>query len=258
MAAILRVCILFSLAILLTYLILSRQLNYFIHPRIQYFSIFGFAALIILGIIQMKNIRHKAMHPIGIWGYIMISLPIFFFVLFPSKPSDANLADQKVYTYIPPAQVDKKTKKDMDATQLQEEDWEAPYKKQAAEFKKLPTIILTKENFIDVTNVLAMYPEDFKGKKVRMVGFVYREEGFEENQFVIARLSMACCVADAGVVGFFVETKRPKVFQKDQWYQIDGTFEMKKRETGEVPGLKIEQYKRVPALKDSYVYQKLY
>jgi putative membrane protein len=111
---------------------------------------------------------------------------------------------------------------------------------------------------MDVTNVLAMYPEEFKGKKIRMVGFVYREEGFQENQFVIARLAVACCVADAGVVGFLVETKQPKVFQKDQWYQIDGIFEMKKRETGDVPGLNIQRYKRVPALKDSYVYQQLY
>lgn len=258
MSAWIRIFILFGFALLLSYLIITRDLDYFINPRLQYLSVISVLFLLVLGMIQLKNVEKRGAHPVGVWGYVMICLPIAFFLVFPSKPPDTSLADNKMYTYVP-KQV-KETKPSTDEStdvpqELSEEEWEIPYKKKAAELKKLPLIVLTNENYVEVSNLLMMYPEQFKGKKIRAVGFVYREEGMKADQFVLGRLSMTCCVADAGVIGFLIDTAESNLFKKDQWFQVEGTFELKKNDYGDVPGLKIQNYKKVPALKNSYVYQ---
>ncbi|MCH5584806.1 TIGR03943 family protein [Shimazuella sp. AN120528] len=258
MAVLFRITILFGFALVLSYLIISHDLDYFINPRLQYLSVISVLFLLTLGLVQLKNVGKRAAHPVGVWGYLMVCLPICFFLLFPSKPAETSLADNKMYTYVP-NQVKKTNPSPNQSTdapqELTEEEWELPYKKKAAELKKLPVIILTSENYIDISNVLMMYPEQFIGKKIRTIGFVYREEGFKADQFVIARLAITCCVADAGVVGFLLDTPESNLFKNDQWFQIDGTFGLKKNESGDVPGLKMKSYKKVPALKDSYVYQ---
>jgi putative membrane protein len=258
MSALLRVFVLFGFALLLSYLIISRDLDYFINPRLQYLSVVSVLCLLILGMIQLKNVGKRSIHPVGVWGYFMICLPIAFFLVFPSKPPDTSLADNKMYTYVPNQVKGTKPVTNQSNTapqELTEEEWEIPYKKKASKLKKLSIIVLTNENYVEVVNVLLMYPEQFIGKKIRTVGFVYREEGLKPDQFVLARLSMTCCVADAGVIGFLIDTPQSNLFKKDQWFQIEGTFELKKNEYGDVPGLKIENYKKVPALKNSYVYQ---
>jgi putative membrane protein len=254
MSSIIRAALLFGLAFMVAYLIITRELSYFINPRFQYLSIFSLIFLLILGCVQINHYKRPSAHRIGTWGYLIVLLPICAFLLFPSKPLDASIADQKVYTYVP---TEKPKNQSTNQQQLAQEDdsWEEPYKQKASELEKLSVITLSSKNYLEVTNVLMMYPEKFVGKKITSTGFVYREEGLKDNQFVLARLSMACCVADAGVVGFLIDTPLSNQFKKDQWYEIEGTFEITKNETGEVPGIKLKSYKRVPALKDSYVYQ---
>lgn len=258
MSAWMRIFVLFGFAFLLSYLIITRDLDYFINPRLHYLSVLSVIFLLVLGMVQLKNVEKRGAHPVGGWGYFMVCLPIAFFLVFPSKPLDTSLADNKIYTYVP-KQVKESNSSKNESTdvplELSEEEWQIPYKKKAAELKKLPLIVLTNENYVEVSNLLMMYPEQFTGKKIRTVGFVYREEGFKADQFVLARLSMTCCVADAGVIGFLIDSPQSSQFKKDQWFQIEGTFELKKNEYGDVPGLKVENYKKVPALKDSYVYQ---
>lgn len=255
MAAFVRICILCSLALLLVYLIITRELNTYINPRFQYLTIFSFVVLLILSWIQRKHYRKRSIHPIGVWGYVAVGLPIVLFLLFPGKPSDASLANQKVLTYVSPNQ----------AVQQEKEDNNKPSeanttdidKQKVAAFLKEPILVLTNENYIEVTNLMMTYPEQFKGKIVRTEGFVYREENFSTNKFVIARLALACCVADAGVVGFLIESSTAKTLKNDHWLQVEGTFELKKTELGEVPVLQLLNYKKIAPPKDSYIYQSI-
>ncbi|WP_396021233.1 hypothetical protein [Bacillus sp. S/N-304-OC-R1] len=40
---------------------------------------------------------------------------------------------------------------------------------------------------------------------MQLTGFAYKEDGFEQDQLVIARFVITHCVADASIVGFLTE-----------------------------------------------------
>ena len=50
-----------------------------------------------------------------------------------------------------------------------------------------------------------MNPNDFEGRKIKVSGFVYKEEGLEENQLVLSRFLITHCIADASITGLIAE-----------------------------------------------------
>lgn len=47
-------------------------------------------------------------------------------------------------------------------------------------------------------------PTAFTGEEASVVGFVYRDERFGEDSFLVAVFILSCCVADASPVGLVV------------------------------------------------------
>jgi putative membrane protein len=252
MPAVIRAVLLFGCALMVAYLMITKEISYFLNPRFQYLSIFSLIVLLALGCVQIQHYKRGNVHRIGIWGYGMMCLPIAAFLLFPSKPMDASIADNKVYTYVNDTKPKQPKKEEIGYV---DDSWEKPYQDKANQLVKQKTIELTTQNYSQVMDVLMLYPERFTGKKIKTKGFVYREKGFSAEEFVLGRLAMTCCVADSSVVGFLIESPWGDQMKKEQWYEVEGTFEMKKSEQGDVPSIKLESYKRVPAEKDSYIYQ---
>jgi putative membrane protein len=66
----------------------------------------------------------------------------------------------------------------------------------------------------------------FNGKQADLVGFVYREAAFSDKQFMLARFTISCCVADASAIGVPVEWDAAKDYPADTWVRIQGTWEV--------------------------------
>ncbi|MEO8606279.1 MAG: TIGR03943 family protein [Chloroflexota bacterium] len=66
----------------------------------------------------------------------------------------------------------------------------------------------------------------FNGKKADLIGFVYREAAFSDKQFMLARFTISCCVADASAIGVPVEWDAAKDYPADTWVRIQGTWEV--------------------------------
>ncbi|MBU9714748.1 TIGR03943 family putative permease subunit [Evansella tamaricis] len=106
-----------------------------------------------------------------------------------------------------------------------DQDWYDDYYSELAdEFAVEDTITVTEQNYLDVMTVLDIYLDRFIGKEIEILGFAYREEDFEDHQIVIARFSMTCCTADAGVYGTLVESQEAKDFEEDTWLFARGTI----------------------------------
>jgi uncharacterized repeat protein (TIGR03943 family) len=65
----------------------------------------------------------------------------------------------------------------------------------------------------------------FEGQQADVVGFVYREPGYPENMFVVARFTMSCCVADASAIGLPVRVDDPAAIREGDWVRVQGAFE---------------------------------
>ncbi|MBA4541651.1 MULTISPECIES: TIGR03943 family protein [Thermoactinomyces] len=270
MTAILRTAILIGNAIMLLYLLVTKNIDLFINPRLKWLVAISIFLLLVLGLIQLWNLKEKDIHRTGFWGYGFVIFPLFMFFLFPPKVLDGSIANHKMFTYLssqPDQKVLTKSQSDQnndgknstDKGQSEtlsdgQESWEAQYKKEAAELVKMPVITFNDQNYFERLNVILLYPEKFKGKKIRTMGFVYRDESFKSNQFVPGRMAVSCCVADAAVVGILAEDNHADSLKKDRWVEVEGTLKTEKIEGEITPVIKVESVKFVSPPKNPYIY----
>lgn len=71
-------------------------------------------------------------------------------------------------------------------------------------------------------------PQSLDGKSVQIDGFVVRNSAMSlaDNQFMLARYVVTCCVADAGGVGMRVQWANSTTYPNDQWVQVAGTIKL--------------------------------
>lgn len=85
----------------------------------------------------------------------------------------------------------------------------------------------TERNILDWTQAFQLVEnpaQHFAGEQADVIGFVYRDERFGENEFFLTRFVVSCCVADAAVVGLVVQTPPDTALEPDQWIRVSGAF----------------------------------
>lgn len=66
--------------------------------------------------------------------------------------------------------------------------------------------------------------ETFIGQEVKVSGFVYQDERYGTEQFMVTRFVVSCCVADANVLGLLVQWPADQTPANDQWVAVEGVF----------------------------------
>ena len=97
-------------------------------------------------------------------------------------------------------------------------------------------------------------PKNFIGKKIKMNGFVYREDDFKSNQLILARFYMIHCVADTRVIGFLSEFEEAGKMEEDTWLEIEGTLDITTYHEAELPVIRVEGWTVIDEPEDPYVY----
>ena len=91
------------------------------------------------------------------------------------------------------------------------------------------------------------------GKKIKFVGFVYRLYDFPNDQFVLARQMIVSPDLQAVVVGFLCHLNGAEKYKDGCWVEIEGTI-TKGEYHGEIPVIEIENIKETKTPNDEYVY----
>ncbi|TVX96509.1 TIGR03943 family putative permease subunit [Cohnella terricola] len=81
------------------------------------------------------------------------------------------------------------------------------------------------EWFIEKQQALNLFADSFKGKTIRITGFVYREEGLSDSQFIVGRMAMTHCIADISPYGFIVDSPDAAQYADDTWITVTGTID---------------------------------
>jgi uncharacterized repeat protein (TIGR03943 family) len=68
-------------------------------------------------------------------------------------------------------------------------------------------------------------PAELNGLPVDVIAFVYREPGMTDTQFMAARFTVSCCVADAFAVGLPVEYADAPSLDEGAWVRVRGTLQ---------------------------------
>ncbi|PPA69563.1 TIGR03943 family putative permease subunit [Jeotgalibacillus proteolyticus] len=121
---------------------------------------------------------------------------------------------------------------------------------------------LLKEEQIEMSeDVFAVYieeiqtnPQMYNGKKIKIKGFVYKENGLNSNQFIISRFLINHCVADARVVGMVSEYKDAALYTQDTWVELQGTIRTEEYNGVEIPVIQVEEVETISEPDDPYIF----
>ncbi|WP_240473314.1 TIGR03943 family putative permease subunit [Salsuginibacillus kocurii] len=136
----------------------------------------------------------------------------------------------------------------------EDEQFDSYYAEMAEEYEDVDFLDIDEDIFLDMMTMLDQNIGPFEGKEAEIKGFVYREEGFTEDQLVVARFSMTCCIADASVQGLLIESEEAEQFEVDDWVQATGVIEETEYNGHDMPVLKVTNLEPAEEPDVPYVY----
>jgi putative membrane protein len=120
--------------------------------------------------------------------------------------------------------------------------------------EKRVDIRVSSNNFRKTLDMLYEKPGDAAGKRIRINGFAFTPEDFPPGRFVIARLAIYCCAADATVIGLPCLAGNIARVKDEDWYRVEGTIETIAYKNETLPAIRVERIDKIKAPKDKYVY----
>jgi putative membrane protein len=123
------------------------------------------------------------------------------------------------------------------------------------EILKMDKIVVEEDKYIPIMNIIDVNVDQFIGKELEIVGFIYREEDFTEDQVVIARFGLSCCVADASIYGTLSTGEMTKDLENDQWVKAKGTISKITYNDWQLPYLQITELELIEQPKEPYIYE---
>lgn len=199
--------LLLALGVYFVLLLLTGAINNYINQRFQWLVIVGAVLFVLFGLWQLKQLlgehaystrESHTQEPLTWKTLAIVAIPLILAVIFPSRPLGAEAINGGV-SFAPVGVGD------------------------SATFNRLPQ----ERNILDWLREFNRVnsPASFNGQPVDVIGFIYREPYMAENEFMLARFTMSCCVADAFAIGMPVFLEGASEWETGAWVRITGTLE---------------------------------
>lgn len=117
--------------------------------------------------------------------------------------------------------------------------------------------IINSENrrLIEWVNLFNQNPEpsQYEGEKVKVSGFVLKDDDLPEDYFMIARFIISCCAADARPIGIPVHyNPTEQTLENDQWIELKGSLFTTELDGESIPAIELSQYQTIPIPENPY------
>jgi putative membrane protein len=208
-------------------------------------------------------------------SYTIVILPLISGFFLPAKVLDASIASKKGGMAVlsnqselktindngitdnfdqNPAVVNSDNQSDQLLIDSQQEISKDEFNQLIQKLEQSPTIKMNDFVYNTYYEEISKDIGKYKGRKIQLTGFVYKEEGFQPNQLVLSRFLITHCVADASIVGFLSEFNEASVIDEDTWIEATGELEITTYDGFELPYLKITEWKEIREPKEPYIY----
>lgn len=102
-------------------------------------------------------------------------------------------------------------------------------------------IVMNTDNYTNILKEVHLHPENYYGQTVKASGYIFKNEDFKSNEFVLARNMIVCCEADPLVVGFLCVFEGISKYDTNSWIDIEGILEKSNSNGDNTPIIKITQ-----------------
>lgn len=97
-------------------------------------------------------------------------------------------------------------------------------------------------------------PAEYNGQPADVVGFVYRDIRLGEGQFMVARFSLTCCVADAVAIGMLVDWPEEASIPENVWVRVRGPVSVSELDGQTVALIDAESVEEIPQPEQPYLF----
>lgn len=215
----------------------TERINIYLHPKMFKYVLFSLIIFTLLSIFQIRKIFSENRTKKIKAGFIMFIIPLFLgFTVNPDTLSTKILSNKGVD--IANNSLNNKTLVEDEFTNQQRTNYYDEEDNSDLEVDKTKEESINESYYAKDKNydtdsekfkytLMELYEnlDEIIGEEVVLSGFVYREEDFPKNKFVISRLLMVCCAADAQVAGLLCEWNGADELKDNEWIKITGIID---------------------------------
>ena len=128
-------------------------------------------------------------------------------------------------------------------------------RKELKKYKSNKPLVISTQNYMEIMELIYLYPEEFMNRQITYTGFVYNEPGHTGYQFLF-RFGIIHCIADSGVYGLLT-TGNQQTFANNTWITATGTLttEYNQKLKQNLPVLHMTQVRESDQPDNPYVYR---
>ncbi|WDC83247.1 TIGR03943 family protein [Caloramator sp. mosi_1] len=113
-------------------------------------------------------------------------------------------------------------------------------------------IDVNNKNYLDVLDELQRNLDKYQEREIKIEGFVFKDKSFNKNQFVVARMLITCCAADAQIIGLMVEGDYN--VKENEWVRVEGVINKGVYNGDIIPIIRSKSVKLIEKPKEEYIY----
>lgn len=231
--------ILFFITSIFYYLIIGDNIEIFLNPRMNKYIIFAFIIFVALTINQFFNaFTINTFRAVRRGALVFLVLILAFISLIYRNDLKKELVNEEINKEI----------------SYEEDNFNEIYKiteRLNSENKEdKNTIVLNSDNYTRIFPNIMENPNEFKSKKIKTEGLVYKSKEINNNEFTIAREVMSCCVADVQIVGLMCQYDNSVDLKENEWVSVEGVIDVKDNK----PVINGKEVIKLKKPKNSYIY----
>lgn len=237
--------ILLGFSVYFSYLLLTGRIVYFIHPRMIKYAIISLVGITILTVYQFKKITSYNKGNKIKKGYAMFLLPLLLGFIVAPNGLNTSIADKKGISL--------NQFNSSGASNISDKD-------KNIEYLEDDTIKFNTDEYVNMMDDISTNFNKYRGKKILIDGFVYKEKSFKKNEFVVARFFLVCCAADTQIIGVMGKWKNTPSLKSGDWISVEGKIDYESsidndtKEKTQLPIVQIERVKKINKPDIEYVY----
>jgi putative membrane protein len=164
------------------------------------------------------------------WGLMIVALPVVLGLLVPAKPLGASaIANKGVNVSAPIVASGQSVRLDIAPQERNILDWIRVY-------------------------TAATDPSALEGQPADVIGFVYQDSRLPDQQFLVGRFTISCCVADALAIGMAVDWPEASALPANSWVRVKGPVKATTIDGQRMPLIVAESIETVPEPSQPYLY----
>lgn len=253
------------------YLQISGKLNQYINTHYAYLAYISMVLSFLLAIIQLfiwmkKMTLHSHLRGklAKVTSPIILILPILVGLLVPTVTLDSTTVATKGYHFPLASGSAGTVSNDGTTVQYLKPDtslyftssaYKKEMQKELKHYNGITQLNITTENYMELMELIYLYPDRFTNREITYTGFVYNEPHHNGYQFLF-RFGIIHCIADSGVYGLLT-TGNKVTYENNTWVTATGTISLEYNQTlsQTLPVLHITNINKTNKPDNPYVYR---